>query len=1194
MNTYKKLLLVGLLTMSSGYADIMQTLGFKSQDASLDVVLGDEKKTELKALQTELAFLQEKEQKYWQEHQAKLDKINADIGLLEQEGKKEETDLLNKKLLTFKTIKQTCSNIKATWKEIISRTKEHISLLEGYIKDPEFASLKLEKKSFYSFDDLQDLNEQIAAQEEKIIAAQSEKNESMLDLSNRKKKLGDQQAELLELTQKQKEFASHTQQRTMPETLDIRHKGEILDAQVMLAQYEKTLGELRVQEEEVDLATIVSKVDIEEKKFSVLKKKRDLMIRMSLRVDEKDIAQSREKLAEKKKEYLNASEEQTQKIEKLSEAIEKQKEKIKEQQKQYESSVDDVTAFTDWTARPGTLEGYAALGAIGQSQEHLSLLDRAADLLRATKELGRAEFTYEEVSADIVQLWYKLKHQQFKSDELAKENKKYQAIVTERERERGVFEDKRKTATSRLNVQNKALSNLKELEEKIKSQRSTLFRGAGEKYILLIQKIETSKELVAKQVEITSKIIEVYSKLLVTVSRSVRKINAMTAELQRVSLWHRSGRAISRQGLQNLLPDIYAFLSDVKTLGVSYFAGFTQNTFWSKAKEIIQSPVSLFFLLLKLLIGVALFMFLRRYLLVWAQKLQGTSKEFFGTYLMSISLAMLLEFIWTYLFGICLWLGFFISFGLSPSLEIPSILFFLLSVPYLLYLSRKFALYVAVFNEKNEHLLFSDSFQARFTTFLSLFLYATVVILLFRKAFVLATYTSSELPDILLALYSIIVRVLLLSLIRKEDLLSLIPSKTPFWAWLWRVVDNYYYPVLFSFIIIMIMMDPHIGGYNNLVHYLVWGIVGSLVVAKGVFELYAFCRRSSSFLFFSSDGETLQERFQFSKTLYGIAVIVLFLTFSFIAVICIAWVWDKPITLDMFSHFLTTERLTITGSAGQLQKLNILDLLKTMAFIPLGFLIAFINDRFILHRIFSVLLVNPGVHNAVSTIVYYVVVISVITVGLWGEGFGFVIAFYIAPILLGMIYALRDVFNDFVSYFVILVQRPLKVGDYIQLDDHVSGVVRNITPRAVVLRKKFGYCIIVPNSRVLRDHIINWDYNLNFIAPPDISVCVRYIYDPEKIKEVLYKAVENNPNVLKTPPPVIRLDSFDDSGFGFMVRIFISPEKTLQQWNIASDTRLEIVKQLRANGMEIAFPVRIIKVEQKKGATDRPFAEDDQ
>lgn len=553
--------------------------------------------------------------------------------------------------------------------------------------------------------------------------------------------------------------------------------------------------------------------------------------------------------------------------------------------------------------------------------------------------------------------------------------------------------------------------------------------------------------------------------------------------------------------------------------------------------------------------------------------------EYRGAFLFSRIAALFIDFIYRHCVSLYLWTLLLFFVGINPHVEIYlSVIFFLFSMPYLLYISYSLINFVRKFNEEHEHELYPENFAFRFRVIGSIFLYTTSFLLSFREAFLLVSYAKSELPSVLLAFYSIIVRILLLALIRREDLLSVIPSRTVFGAFCWRLVDQYYYALLFLVIFVMILSDPHIGGYDNLVSYFFWGLFGTLLVGRLLFSLHGFCRRMSSYIFFASDGETLSERFKNSKTWYGLAVVVLFLAFFIMGIWVVAWFWGKSIPVAAIGSFFKEKRLAIGFTDGQYQKVSIFDLVRTAFYIPFAFVAAHLVDRFILDRIFSVLLVEPGVHNAISTITYYLVIISVVTIGLIQEGFGFLVVYYLLPLLVGMGFALREIFNDFVAYFVLLIQRPLKVGDYIELSEEVKGVVRKITPRAVILRRKRSYHIVVPNAKLIQQTISNWDYARGFITFPDIIIGIRYAADPEQTKKILIQAVDSISNVLKTPPPIVRLDEFGPSGYVFMVRGYISSELTLLQWDIASDVRFAIVKLLHQNGIEIAFPVRVIRM----------------
>ncbi len=142
--------------------------------------------------------------------------------------------------------------------------------------------------------------------------------------------------------------------------------------------------------------------------------------------------------------------------------------------------------------------------------------------------------------------------------------------------------------------------------------------------------------------------------------------------------------------------------------------------------------------------------------------------------------------------------------------------------------------------------------------------------------------------------------------------------------------------------------------------------------------------------------------------------------------------------------------------------------------------------------------------------------------------------------------------------------------------------MRKITARAVILRRKNSMTLVVPNSLLINRTIANWNYTRNFIAFDDIIVHVDYSEDPERVKEVLYKVVEQHPNILKNPKPWIRLDDFAEYGYEFMVRGFISSVYTLEKWEIASNIRINIIKAFQAENIKIALPTRVLLTRANK------------
>jgi len=1158
------------------HADFFDSLSLPKVE-KFNVAIGTDKVTEdLAQLERQIDLLQKDDRSTNEELVLQSEKIKSQIASLEA-ARQTDSQHANKLLLTLKSVSQSLTTIRVLRKELLSTVKQHKATLEEYLKDRFFDNIISDRKTVYSFDDIQELGKDIADQQEVVEREQARKKEVTLDLDNAEKKVIITEDAYKKKLKEQSEFGKGVEMTDR----HVRLKGELIDAEVTLALYERDLARLKVEDRKAKLALIVDTVFIQERTLQVLKKKLDFIVRISLRVDADDVRAAEEKLKKEKQRYLTVTDSYIQAIEKLTVQQEKLKKELSFLEKSYGDSGEVIQNLSEWLVTAHSGEEYLIVGEMGFKNDELLTTEREIELLQAQVDHEKEEFKRHELNSDMVISWHKIKHQRFKtSDELHAEVKKYQDLSIELLRDRVAHEDKRALATNRLTMQNRALSNLKVLREQLRSKERSFFGADDAKYQKILGYFDDAQTLIARQIEITGNLIEVYSKSLAVSNGSLKQIESMVAELQRVSLWHRSRGAISWEGIKNVFSDTRMFLSDLHTLAThSLPSPFTPAAF---VGSLFEEPLEVFLLLMQCIALIGLFWAFYYSLPRLSRQLLAVQRDFSGVYLVGRVLGFLCGFLHKHLISFFLWLWGLYYFGYHGSLELyPSMLFYLFSIPYLIALSRSLVRSFVRFNQENNFDIINESFEPRFALICYVFFYTTVTILCFREAFLLGGYSKSELPNILLAAYSITLRGLLLTFIRKEDLLSIIPSKTPFWAWTWNIVNNYYYVLLAAFIVAMVLSDPYIGGYDNLMTYVFWGVLGTALVTKALFMLYGFFRRISVLVFFSSEREALRERFYLAKTWYSLLAISLLIFFILLGIWLIAWFWGKVIPLGSIAELLTQKKITVSIiENGQHQKISILDVLRTLSFIPLSFMVASFIDKFVLYRLFGMLLVDPGVHNTVSTITYYVSAIMVITLGLWHEGFGFLVVYYLGPLLFGMAWALRDVFNDFVAYFIILVQRPLKVGDYIRLDQEVMGVVRRITPRSVVLRRQNSYSIIVPNSRIIRDVVNNWDYSRSYLAFPDIMVSVRYFEDPAKVKELLLQAISNTPNILSTPIPIIRLEDFGVNGFVFLIRAFISSEKTLEQWNIASDVRLAIVKTLREHGIDLSFPIQIIHLKK--------------
>ncbi|HXW86272.1 MAG TPA: mechanosensitive ion channel domain-containing protein, partial [Candidatus Bathyarchaeia archaeon] len=417
----------------------------------------------------------------------------------------------------------------------------------------------------------------------------------------------------------------------------------------------------------------------------------------------------------------------------------------------------------------------------------------------------------------------------------------------------------------------------------------------------------------------------------------------------------------------------------------------------------------------------------------------------------------------------------------------------------------------------------------------------------------------------------IIFQISLIFLITKEQIIHLIPTKTDFWLWIRTQINMYFYPVLIFLIAIIVMNNPYIG-FGRLVLYLLSNALYTIILFKLLMWLYHAIKNTASSIFFITEEEMVRERFAHGRSWFGFFVICSFLVCSSLGLILIARIWGWTIAIkdviNVFSEPILLESTTTP--------ISLFSLSQIIGFIIAGFIVAYALNRFVLDKIFDLLVLDAGVQYTTIRLIQYLVILIALFLGFRQVGLGDLIGYLIGALALGIGWYVREPIGDFVAYFIILVQRPIKIGDLIRMDEETTGIVRQITPRTVVIRRQNSTTIVIPNAQIINRTIVNWNYVRNFIAFPDILITISYKENPSVVKDLFYQVVLSHPNVLRNPKPIIRLDLFGEFGYVFLIRGFISSAYTLEMWDISSDVRLMLVKAVRENGMEIAMPTRII------------------
>jgi len=177
----------------------------------------------------------------------------------------------------------------------------------------------------------------------------------------------------------------------------------------------------------------------------------------------------------------------------------------------------------------------------------------------------------------------------------------------------------------------------------------------------------------------------------------------------------------------------------------------------------------------------------------------------------------------------------------------------------------------------------------------------------------------------------------------------------------------------------------------------------------------------------------------------------------------------------------------------------------------------------------------------------------------------------------GIGFGLQDIARNFASGIVLLFERSIQVGDFIQVGTHL-GVVEEVRTRSVVLKTLDRISIIVPNSRFLSEEVINWNHRRS-VSRIHLPVGVAYGSDVPKVKAALLQAAEEHLEVLRNPPPQVFFTGFGDSSLDFELLIWTSDPS--RQAPLKSDLCFRIEEIFSEQQIDIPFPQRDINLESE-------------
>ncbi|WP_341502170.1 mechanosensitive ion channel domain-containing protein [Gallaecimonas sp. GXIMD4217] len=171
---------------------------------------------------------------------------------------------------------------------------------------------------------------------------------------------------------------------------------------------------------------------------------------------------------------------------------------------------------------------------------------------------------------------------------------------------------------------------------------------------------------------------------------------------------------------------------------------------------------------------------------------------------------------------------------------------------------------------------------------------------------------------------------------------------------------------------------------------------------------------------------------------------------------------------------------------------------------------------------------------------------------------------------IGVGFGAQNLINNLISGLILLIERPIRIGDTVELEQ-ATGLVEDIGNRCVRILRADGVHVLVPNSEFLERRVVNWTLVSSQVRGR-VSVGVQYGTDVDKVRELMLQAAADNPGVEKAPAPEVLFEEFGDNALQFSLLFWAKAKTPMELRRIQSALRFVLDELLAEAGITIAFP----------------------
>ncbi len=275
---------------------------------------------------------------------------------------------------------------------------------------------------------------------------------------------------------------------------------------------------------------------------------------------------------------------------------------------------------------------------------------------------------------------------------------------------------------------------------------------------------------------------------------------------------------------------------------------------------------------------------------------------------------------------------------------------------------------------------------------------------------------------------------------------------------------------------------------------------------------------------------------------------------------------------DQFFDILNTKLFSIADHSMTLGGLLFIPTLALIGFFITKYLVRLLTAKLTTRN------TDPNIIHLVRRLLYAVAisiiaitVLDIINVPITA------FAFLSGAIAIGFGFGAQNIINNFISGWILMWEKPIRIGDFLEVEN-AKGVVEEINTRSTRFRRVDGVHMLIPNSKLLENTIVNWTL-VDKLMRTSVKIGVAYGSPAKKVAALILQAVEEQEAVLSTPKPQVIFEDFGDNALVFEVSFWIQSNVEGGLRMARSNVRFRLDELLAENNIVIAFPQRDIHID---------------